>query len=151
MSNELSNPKRKPDEPSSHRLPKRKKSKKNSKQVTLPGEDFDDERGLNLSIGRMNSQELADYIGSCTQRLTSQASVVELEDSRVKGEHFQLIIHDLMRDTDADQQHQFEIPPHGINLAIQITYQYSWRTWLKMWTWERLQMGTEVPIPWLSL
>jgi hypothetical protein len=71
-------------ESTAHRQHKRKKKKK-AKQIALYGEDFDDERGLNMAVGRMGSQELADYIGSCTQRFLSQASAVELDDLTVEG------------------------------------------------------------------
>jgi hypothetical protein len=81
----MSNSTEKPIDPITHQQPKRKKKKKKAKQVTLDGEDFDDDRGLNLAVGRMNSQKLANYLGSCSQRLLSQASVVELEDLRVQG------------------------------------------------------------------
>jgi hypothetical protein len=78
----VSNLKRKSDDGGQKRLPKRKKK---SKPVTLEGEDFDDAQGLNLAIGRMDSQQLADYIGSRTQRFDSKLSAVELDDLRISG------------------------------------------------------------------
>jgi hypothetical protein len=61
------------------------KHKKKPKQTAQDGEDFDDDRGLNLAIGRMNSQRLAEYITSRTQRLESQLSAVELDDLKIAG------------------------------------------------------------------
>jgi hypothetical protein len=68
-------------------ITKRKpKHKKKPKQTAQDGEDFDDDRGLNLAIGRMDSQTLDGYIASRTRGLESQLSAVELDDLKIQGE-----------------------------------------------------------------
>lgn len=62
-----------------------KKRKKAKKPKQMPGEDFDHERGLNLAIGRMDSQELIGYVDSRTKQFEPKISDMELEDQRLPG------------------------------------------------------------------
>ena len=77
----MSDLKRKSDDVATHKQPKRKKTKPR----VLEGEDFDDERGLNLAISRMDAKGLSDYVGSRTKQLEPKLSAVELDDLRISG------------------------------------------------------------------
>jgi hypothetical protein len=105
------------------------KHKKKPKQTAQDGEDFDDDRGLNLAIGRMNSQRLAEYITSRTQRLESQLSAVELDDLKIPGRALRSMYFrtGILVNTDyfCTQQLRFEIHLHGTNHAIQNICQIS--------------------------
>ena len=63
----------------------KKQKKKPKPRKQLPGEDIDDEHGLNLEIGRMDSQELTDYVIARTKQFQPNISEVELNDQRIPG------------------------------------------------------------------
>ncbi|KAF2675162.1 hypothetical protein BT63DRAFT_431093 [Microthyrium microscopicum] len=62
---------------------KKRKIKKAKTPRQRPGEDFDDTQGLNLAIGRMDSQELITYVDSRTKQFEPKISEMELEDQRL--------------------------------------------------------------------
>ncbi|KAI4155476.1 MAG: hypothetical protein LQ340_000992 [Diploschistes diacapsis] len=65
--------------PASKRSQKRKRVGTRRANV----EDIDEERGINLALGRMNPDLLADYVARKTQRFEDKATLVELEDRRI--------------------------------------------------------------------
>lgn len=67
--------------PASKRSQKRKRVGTRRANV----EDIDEERGINLALGRMNPDLLADYVARKTQRFEDKATLVELEDRRIPG------------------------------------------------------------------
>ncbi|KKY28985.1 hypothetical protein UCDDS831_g00070 [Diplodia seriata] len=62
---------------------KRAEKRKNKKPKNAENEDLNEELGLNLAIGRMDSQLLADYMAQRTKRFDPDLSMVELEDRHV--------------------------------------------------------------------
>jgi hypothetical protein len=62
-----------------------KKQKTAKKPKQRPGEDFDDQHGLNLAIGRMVPQQLVEYVDSRTKQFEPKISDMELEDQRIPG------------------------------------------------------------------
>lgn len=64
---------------------KRAKRRKNKKPKDVDDEDLDEAKGLNRSIGRMDSRLLADYMAQRTRRFEPDLSMVELEDRYVPG------------------------------------------------------------------
>lgn len=64
---------------------KRAEKRKNKKPKNADNEDLNEELGLNLAIGRMDSQLLADYMAQRTKRFEPDLSMVELEDRYVPG------------------------------------------------------------------
>lgn len=62
-----------------------KKQKVAKKPNLRPGEDFDDQHGVNLAISRMGPQELVAYVDSRTKQFEPKISDMELEDQRIPG------------------------------------------------------------------
>ena len=66
------------------KLSKRAQKRRRAKHQ-YDDEEIDDDTGVNLTIGRMNPDLLADYVAKKTKRFEDQATPVELEDRRVPG------------------------------------------------------------------
>ena len=63
--------------------PKRKRTKKSKKNDE--DSDIDFVRSINLRLGRLDAQLIADHIAKQTKRFDSDLSLVELEDRRISG------------------------------------------------------------------
>ncbi|KAF2090337.1 hypothetical protein K490DRAFT_35371 [Saccharata proteae CBS 121410] len=87
--------------PESKRAAKKRKSKKSSH---VDDGDLDEEKGVNTSIARMDSQLLADQIAQKTKKFQSDLSSVELEDRYLSGKA-------ILDTSDWDQQRDLEHLP----------------------------------------
>ena len=65
---------------------RRKIEQKRSRKASRNGHDsLDLESGINLAVGRLNSQLMADYVAQSTKHLNPDMSLVELEDRHISG------------------------------------------------------------------
>ena len=63
-----------------------KRSQKKKRTKARPeDEDVDEEKGVNLALGRMNPDLLADYVARKMKRFEKEATPVELEARRIPG------------------------------------------------------------------
>jgi len=83
------NIKRKRDDDDGHEtaVAKPAKSKKSKKAKKNDDENLDLKSGLNVAIGKLDSQLLADYIAQRTKRFSPNLSLVELEDFHIPGNY----------------------------------------------------------------
>ena len=75
--------KRKLEEISSDSIVKAKKKRKKNKTGTSKDENFDADLGLNVTIGRLDNQLLADLIAQKIKKADPDLSMVELEELRI--------------------------------------------------------------------
>ena len=71
---------------------KRSRKQKRNKRHELE-EDIDQERAINLALGKMSPDLLADYVARKTKRFEDGATFVELEDRRIPGKACFLYLH----------------------------------------------------------
>jgi hypothetical protein len=79
--------KRKASDIESPEIPKRKKKKKprKSRNTDVADPDIDLEKGINLAIGRMDTNLLADHISQRTKRFAGDLTLLEMEEKRIPG------------------------------------------------------------------
>ena len=65
---------------------KRSRKRNRTKKSQYADEEIDEANGLNLALGRMNPDLLADYVGKKTKRFEDKATLIELEERRIPGE-----------------------------------------------------------------
>jgi protein CMS1 len=63
----------------------RREREKKRTRTNLHFEEIDEAKGINLALGNLNSDLLADYIAKKMKKFDSDATSVELEDKRLPG------------------------------------------------------------------
>ena len=66
-------------------IPSKRSQKKKRTKARPEDEDVDEAKGINLALGRMNPDLLADYMARKTKRFEKEATLVELEARRIPG------------------------------------------------------------------